>query len=126
MKWLKEKIKQWLVNEVLKEDIQKLNQAQAYYNRASYLCEQSLKTNREMQKMYNEITDIAVDVGFTNEEHSWAVICVAGKPEYVKFMPLSHTDAKTLIDFLRRFKYSKHIIDSPLAFRDMLKHEIME
>lgn len=126
MKWLKEKIKQWLVNEVLKEDIQKLNQAQAYYNRASYLCEQSLKTNREMQKMYNEITDIAVDVGFTNEEHSWAVICVAGKPEYVKFMPLSHADAKTLIDFLRRFKYSKHIIDSPLAFRDMLKHEIME
>lgn len=126
MKWLKEKIKQWLVNEVLKEDIQKLNQAQAYYNRASYLCEQSLKTNREMQKMYNEITDVAVDVGFTNEEHSWAVICVAGKPEYVKFMPLSHADAKTLIDFLRRFKYSKHIIDSPLAFRDMLKHEIME
>ena len=35
MRWLKEKIKQWLVKEVLKEEIQKLNQAQVCYNRAS-------------------------------------------------------------------------------------------
>ena len=120
MKWLKEKIKQWLVKEVLKEEIQKLNQAQACYNRANILCEQSLKTNREMQKMYNEITDVAVDVSFQGEEHSWAVVCIAGKPEYVKFIPLSSSDARTVIEFLKKFQYSKHIIDSPLGFRHML------
>ena len=50
MRWLKEKIKQWLVKEVLREEIQKLNQAQACYNRASCLCEESLENNREMKK----------------------------------------------------------------------------
>lgn len=50
MRWLKEKIKQWLRKEVLKEEIQKLNQAQVCYNRASCLCEESLENNREMQK----------------------------------------------------------------------------
>lgn len=126
MRWLKEKIKQWLVKEVLKEEIQKLNQAQACYNRASCLCEESLENNREMQKMFNEITDVAVDVGFTNKEHSWAVVCIAGKPEYVKFIPLSGANARTVIEFLKNFQYSKHIIDSPLRFRHMLNDYFYE
>lgn len=125
MRWLKEKIKQWLVKEVLKEEIQKLNQAQACYNRASCLCEESLEKNREMQKMFNEITDVAVDVNF-KEEHSWAVVCIAGRPEYVKFIPLSNSDARTVIEFLKNFQYSKHIIDSPLRFGHMLKDYFYE
>lgn len=125
MRWLKEKIKQWLRKEVLKEEIQKLNQAQACYNRASYLCEESLENNREMQKMFNEITDVAVDVNF-KEEHSWAVVCIAGRPEYVKFIPLNNSDARTVIEFLKNFQYSKHIIDSPLRFRHMLSDYFCE
>ena len=70
--------------------------------------------------MFNEITDVAVDVGFTNKEHSWAVVCIAGKPEYVKFIPLSGADARTVIDFLKHLHYSKRIVDSPLGFRHML------
>lgn len=120
MRWLKEKIKQWLIKEVLKEEIQKLNQAQACYNRASYLCEESLENNREMQKMFNEITDVAVDVNMGRNEHSWAVVCIAGKPEYVKFIPLNRNDARSVIDFLNQFQYSKHIVDSPIKFRHML------
>lgn len=120
MRWLKEKIKQWLIKEVLKEEIQKLNQAQACYNRASCLCEESLENNREMQKMFNEITDVAVDVNMGRNEHSWAVVCIAGKPEYVKFIPLNRNDARSVIDFLNQFQYSKHIVDSPIKFRHML------
>lgn len=120
MRWLKEKIKQWLIKEVLKEEIQKLNQAQACYNRASCLCEESLENNREMQKMFNEITDVAVDVNMGRNEYSWAVVCIAGKPEYVKFIPLNRNDARSVIDFLNQFQYSKHIVDSPIRFRHML------
>lgn len=125
MRWLKEKLKQWLRKEVLKEEIQKLNQAQVCYNRASCLCEESLENNREMQKMFNEITDVAVDVNF-KEEHSWAVVCIAGRPEYVKFIPLNNSDARTVIDFLKHFQYSKRIVDSPLGFRHMLNDYFYE
>lgn len=116
MSWLKEKIKQWL----LKDEIQKMHEAKIYYDRACTLCEQSLQTNREMQKMYNKITDVAVDVNTGREEHSWAVVCIAGRPEYVQFIPLDRNDARCVIDFLKQFQYSKRIIDSPIGFRHML------
>ena len=116
MNWLKEKIKQWL----LKDEIQKMHEAKIYYDRACTLYEQSLQTNREMQKMYNKITDVAVDVNTGREEHSWAVVCIAGRPEYVQFIPLDRNDARCVIDFLKQFQYSKRIIDSPIGFRHML------
>lgn len=49
--------------------------------------------------MYNQLTDVAVDVGFHDSEHSWAVVCIAGRPEYVKFIPLSRADARTVMNF---------------------------
>lgn len=53
-----------------------------------------------MKKMYNQITDVAVDVGlFHDSEYSWAVVCIEGRPEYVKFIPLSGADARTVMDF---------------------------
>ena len=69
---------------------------------------------------FNEITDVAVDVNMEKDEHSWAVVCIAGKPEYVKFIPLSKNDTRSVIDFLKRFQYSKHIVDNPIRFRSML------
>lgn len=74
-----------------------------------------------MKKMYNQITDVAVDVGFHDSEHSWAVVCIAGRPEYVKFIPLSRADARTVMNFLRQFQYSQLIVDSPLRFKDELQ-----
>lgn len=71
--------------------------------------------------MYNQITDVAVDVGFHDSEHSWAVVCVEGRPEYVKFIPLSRADARTVMNFLRQFQYSQLIVDSPLRFKDELQ-----
>lgn len=43
------------------------------------LYEQSLQAIKETQKLYNNITDIAINV--ERDEYSWAVICIAGKPE---------------------------------------------
>ena len=75
-----------------------------------------------MKKMYNQITDVAVDVGlFHDSEYSWAVVCIEGRPEYVKFFPLSGAYARTVMDFLRQFQYSKLIVDSPLRFKDKLQ-----
>lgn len=74
-----------------------------------------------MKKMYNQITDVAVDVGFHDSERSWAVVCVEGRPEYVKFIPLSGADARTVRNFLRQFQYSQTIVDSPLRFKDELQ-----
>jgi hypothetical protein len=128
---IKEKIRKWLL-EILQPDIDALKNeidesnttlkiAQSNCNEAARQCQISTKQNEEMKKMYNQITDVAVDVGFHDSEHSWAVVCIAGRPEYVKFIPLSRADARTVMNFLRQFQYSQLIVDSPLRFKDELQ-----
>lgn len=128
---LKEKIRKWLL-EILQPDIDALKNeidesnttlkiAQSNCNDATRQLKISTQQNEEMKKMYNQIIDVAVDVGFHDENHSWAVVCVEGRPEYVKFIPLSGADARTVMNFLRQFQYSKLIVDSPLRFKDELQ-----
>jgi hypothetical protein len=128
---LKEKIRIWLL-EILQPDIDalkneinesntRLNFATSSCDEAARQCQISIQQNEEMKKMYNRITDVAVDVGFHDVEHSWAVVCVEGRPEYVKFIPLSGADARTVMNFLRQFQYSQPIVDSPLRFKDELQ-----
>lgn len=128
---LKEKIKKWLL-EILQPDIDALKNeidesnttlkiAQSNCDEAARQCQISIQQNKEMKKMYNQLTDVAVDVGFHDSEHSWAVVCIAGRPEYVKFIPLSRADARTVMNFLRQFQYSRLIVDSPLRFKDELQ-----
>lgn len=127
----KEKIRKWLL-EILQPDIDALKNeidestttlrfATNNCNEAVRQCQISTQQNEEMKKMYNHITDVAVDVGFHDSEHSWAVVCVEGRSEYVKFIPLSGADARTVMNFLRQFQYSKLIVDSPLRFKDELQ-----
>lgn len=109
-----------LKNEI-NESTTELRFAKNNCNEAARQCQISIQQNKEMKKMYNQLTDVAVDVGFHDSEHSWAVVCIAGRPEYVKFIPLSRADARTVMDFLRQFQYSQLIVDSPLRFKDELQ-----
>ena len=132
---LKEKIRKWLL-EILQPDIDALKNeinesntelrfAKNNCNEATRQCQISIQQNKEMKKMYNQLTDVAVDVGFHDSEHSWAVVCIAGRPEYVKFIPLSRADARTVMNFLRQFQYSQLIVDSPLRFKDELQRNFI-
>lgn len=138
-----EKIKAWLKNKLFGEELDKLTELEKKYReiidlqRNSYkLCEDAHKisaesitrcntaTNEleECRKLMNSICDVGVDVEFTSNAHSWAVVCIAGKPEYVKFVPLTGRDAMGVLDYLKHFEYSNRIIDSPFAFKDMVKN----
>lgn len=57
-------------------------------------------------------TDVCVN--HNNREHSWAVICVEGKMNLVKFVSLADSrDAINILDFLKQFEGGKHCIDTP-------------
>lgn len=120
---LKDKIKEWL----FKEEIQRIkNMERSLSNEESRLRGASIQLSdakkeiEECRKLLTQFVDIGVDVGFCSEDHSWAVVCIAGKPEYVKFLPLTGGDAKDVLRFLKQFEYSKHVIDSPIAFRQLV------
>ena len=62
---------------------------------------------RQLQKL----VQVGVDVGYHNG--SWAVICIAGKSEYVNFVNLGREDVQRVRQFLRQFEGSQRTIDLP-------------
>ena len=136
---LKEKIKNW----IFKEEIEKIKVLEIAYKdqiewcqtrandmyrvseRARITYEKSEKEVEECRRLITQLVDIGVDVGFHTEEHSWAVVCIAGKQEYVKFLPLETRDSRDVLRFLKQFEYSRQIIDSPIAFKGMLKDRFL-
>lgn len=136
---LKDKIRDKLRHWLLEDDLFQVEAAKKLYYDAVRKCEyaniqlsdaavtyrNSHKLADDCQKMMNSMIDVGTDVGFYSD-HSWAVVCIKGHPEYVSFIPLSHKDAYAVLEFLKRFRYSNRVIDSPFAFRDMVDNCIME
>ena len=108
-----------------KSCIEKLDKKYIDYRFAEIRAKEAINLADECRKTMNKICEVGTDIGFHSKEHSWAVICINGNKEYVKFMPLTGQDAREVMKFLKLFQYSQHTIDSPLAFRDMVKHELM-
>ena len=118
---IRDKLRTWLFENELK-DLQKstiqMQMARKQYSDAYRLV-------NDCHQLMNSMTDVGTDIHL-HSDHSWAVVCIKGRPEYVKFIPLSHKDAYAVLDFLKRFRYSNRVIDSPFAFKDMVDHCIME
>ena len=133
---IRDKLRQWLFSEELskfetaeqnyKEAEDLYSRSAGYLNAAKDEYTWSLKMVDDCYKLINSMMDVGTDVGFCSDDHSWAVVCIKGHPEYVKFIPLSHKDTRGVLDFLKHFKYSDRVVDSPFAFRDMVDHCIME
>jgi FtsZ-interacting cell division protein YlmF len=45
--------------------------------------------------------------------HSWAVVCIEGKMNLVKFVDLGTSDARRVLDFLKQYEAGRHCIDTP-------------
>jgi hypothetical protein len=133
---LKEKLKNWLfadeiqrINYIEKnigESVHRFRMASVQLGDAENQLHNAEKEVEECRRLITQLVDIGVDVGFHTEEHSWAVVCIAGKQEYVKFLPLETRDSRDVLRFLKQFEYSRQIIDSPIAFRGMLKNKFLE
>jgi hypothetical protein len=64
------------------------------------------------------VVHIGTDVRQTskyNNERSWAVICVEGKLNLVKFVSPDMNNARELLQYLKQFEAGRHCIDAPNA-----------
>lgn len=105
MSWLKYKIKNWFREEVFKEELDSIKSMKLQ-------CKNTLNEVNEMKSLYQQITNVGVDVDY-HDKNSWAVICIDGHPEYVKFVDLRESEARDIKNFLRRFEKSNVVVDSP-------------
>lgn len=137
---IKDKIRDKLRHWLLEDDLFQVEAAKKSYNDAVRKCvyaniqlsdaivtyKNSYKLVDDCQKMMNSMVDVGTDIGFCSDDHSWAVVCIKGHPEYVKFIPLSHRDTYDVLEFLKHFRYSDRVIDSPFAFKNIVDRYIMK
>lgn len=143
---LKEKLKNWLFKEELDEiknrleitekETQEIKESYDYCLKTLRQCydkmaetigahDKSRDLLEDCRKFMNSVCDIGTDVGFKYSDHSWAVICVHGKMDYVKFVDMNQSDIREIASFLKRFEYSNRVTDGPLYNRvieDMIIH----
>lgn len=142
---LKEKLKQWLFKDELEQfkEIDKLkndyiwlksitensiailNNSSNKLTEAKSLHEGSKILLDDTRKLLTEVCDIGVDVHTLHPEYNWAVVCMHGKIDYVKFIPLNNSDARDVMNFLKRFEYSNKYIDSFVPSKKMLEDYIV-
>lgn len=118
---IRDKLRTWLFKTELK-DLQK-STIQMEIARNQY--SDAYKLVNDCHKLMNSMIDVGTDIHLYSD-HSWAVVCIKGHPEYVSFVPLSFDDARSVIRFLQRFKYSNRVIDSPFGFKNMINDHIMD
>lgn len=124
---LKEKFKNWLFKEEINdikeikktydEHLRRIEQAYITIRDAADLHDKSHTLLEDCRKFMNSICDVGTDIGYKSVDHSWAVICVHGKRDYVKFVDMNQSDIITISKFLKNFEYSNRVTDSPLHKR---------
>ena len=124
---LKEKFKKWLFKEELndiKETQEKYDELQKSVKRAVTLINEAYNMHNkshilleDCRKFMNSICDVGTDIGYRSVDHSWAVICVHGNMDYVKFVDMKQSDIRSIANFLKNFEYSNRVTDSPLNKR---------
>lgn len=133
---LKDKIKNWLFKEEIKEleELKKnYDKCMLSFEKARALADKARDEHRnsnelltDCRKLMNSICDVGTDIGFKDSEHSWAVICIHGKMDYVKFVDMRQRDIRAIADFLKNFEYSNRVIDSPLYYREAFEDLILK
>ena len=77
--------------------------------------EQISQFDSKVEAIHNTVKNV-VHIGTDvrcNDYHSWAVVCIEGKINIVKFVPLNGKDARYILDFLKQFEAGRHCIDTP-------------
>lgn len=114
--WIKNKLTKFLGIDDLVLSNSGLHKKFNYNNR---LLESLEYNNKEIVSKNEYILsqfDLAADINLKGYDHSWAIISIQGKPEYVKFVNLSNRDMREVHNFLKRFEGTNRTIDSPLRF----------
>jgi len=68
---------------------------------------------RKLHQNIENIVYIGSDICYNKNERSWAVVCIEGKINIVKFVNLQSDDAQDVLHFLKNYEAGNHIIDSP-------------
>lgn len=92
-----------------------------FYNHSiiiSRLFDELSKSQDKIDGLHNTLSNV---VSFGSdirvyEGNSWAVVCIEGKTNVVKFYNLSHKDGYDVLKLLKSFEGSRYVNDTPMGY----------
>lgn len=127
------KIKEWIRNKLikflgidllsteLKREIKWVDQnlTDRINNEVKYLKNDINHLQDSVNTLHNTVENvvhIGTDVRRNEYDgHSWAVICIEGKMNLVKFVDLGRKDMMDVMQFLKRYEAGRHCVDVPYS-----------
>lgn len=100
---IRNKLRNWLLKDEFEEFHDKISKMEIAY--------------RNLDDQYKAVTDlmqVGVDHHVYNPQNNWAVICVGGKNDYVRFARFDAKDIRDVQSFLKRYEQKNVRIDSPI------------
>ena len=114
------KPRELLRNWLFKKEISDINRLLTYKEQSRQYIEEARSYYQNASQSYHmahELITNCLDVGIDHgiRSSSWAVICVKGKPETVRFMQLEARDARELTIYLKSLNGANLVFDSPFS-----------
>lgn len=89
------------------------------FNQLSKKCINTYNEQQEQIDAINRTLQSVISVGADIDarpyegSRSWAVVCIEGRCNVVKFIDLHGQDYRYILDFLKQFECSRRVIDAP-------------
>lgn len=114
-----------LIKWVLKEELDKIRlEISAVDWKANAAISRVGNTDKRVDFFYS-LLDVGVDVHTLPKYNSWAVVCLQGKTDYVKFINLGDADIKEISKFLSGFgRQNRHAIDAEPFLAKTIRNEL--
>lgn len=116
---LRVKVIDWLKLDRIDELTERIHKDELSYSKFVYDMEKDLdeKGNQieALNRTLQSVVSLGADVVRNEYKHngSWAVVCIEGKHNIVKFINLYGADYRYILDFLKQFECSRRVIDAP-------------
>ena len=126
--WIRTKLTQFLlIDEAYEHTLSEINKLdkkndetiEKLYSETRYLGNSISKVSKDcniVKTTLRNVVSVGADIQRGNDNRSWAVVCIEGNYNVVKFYDLYGQDFKTMLDFLKQFEGSRMCIDAPRDF----------
>ena len=76
------------------------------------LLKENVEVTSILQNTIRNVVSVGADIYPYDRNRSWAVVCVEGNPNIVKFVDLSRQETRYVMDFLKQFEGSRMCVDA--------------
>lgn len=123
--WIRTKLTQFLlIDEAYEHTLSEINRLdkkndetiEKLYSETRYLGNSISNVSKDCNIVKNtlrNVVSVGSDIERGNDNRSWAVVCIEGNYNVVKFYDLHGQDYRTMLDFLKQFEGSRMCIDAP-------------